>query len=248
MTTSTQHTSPSEERKVALVTGANKGIGFAIASSLGALGFVVAVGARDEVRRGEAVDRLRAAGVEVFGVELDVASDASVAQAAETIAHRTGRLDVLVNNAGIAGRGADGAQDPTTLDLDVFRSVLETNVLGAVRVTNAVLPLLAQAPSPRIVNMSSNMGSLALRTGPIMAAYAPSKSLLNSLTVQYARRFEATNIIINACCPGYVATDFTGHLPDRTPEEGAAVAVRLATLPDDGPRGGFFDDDGEVPW
>ncbi|WP_101524787.1 SDR family oxidoreductase [Nocardioides houyundeii] len=236
------------EPQVALVTGANKGIGFAIASGLGALGFVVAVGARDSARRGEAVGRLEAAGIEAFGVALDVTSDSSAAQAADIIAQRTGRLDVLVNNAGLAGRSDHGAQDPTTLDLDVLRTVLDTNVLGAVRVTNAVLPLLARAPSPRIVNVSSNMGSLALHTGPILAAYAPSKTLLNSLTVQYARRFEGTNIIINACCPGYVATDFTGHLPDRTPEEGAAIAVRLATLADDGPRGGFFDDGGEVPW
>jgi NAD(P)-dependent dehydrogenase (short-subunit alcohol dehydrogenase family) len=230
------------------VTGANKGIGFAIAAGLGALGFAVAVGARDEARRADAVERLEASGVEAFGVALDVTSDAGAAQAAETIARRTGRLDVLVNNAGIAGRGDGGAQDPITLDLDVLRTVLDTNALGAVRVTNAVLPLLAAAPSPRIVNVSSNMGSLALRAGPVMAAYAPSKTLLNSLTVQYARRFEGTNIVINACCPGFVATDFTGHVPDRTPGEGAAVALRLATLPDDGPRGGFFDDGGDVPW
>lgn len=234
--------------RVALVTGANKGIGFATAAGLGARGFVVAVGARDETRRAAAVERLRAAGVTAFGVALDVTSGTSAVRAAETIAERTGRLDVLVNNAGIAGRSGDGAQDPTSLDLEVLRTVLETNVFGAVRVTNAVLPLLSRAPSPRIVNVSSNMGSLALHTGPILAAYASSKTMLNSLTVQYARRFEGTNVIVNACCPGYVATDFTGHVPERTPEQGAAVVIRLATVPDDGPRGGFFDDHGEVPW
>lgn len=114
--------------------------------------------------------------------------------------------------------------------------------------TNALLPLLLRAPSPRIVNVSSNMGSLTLQTGPVMAAYAPSKSMLNSITVQYARRLADTQIIVNTCCPGYVATDFTGFAAPRTPEQGAAVAIRLATLPDDGPRGGFFDDDGVVPW
>jgi NAD(P)-dependent dehydrogenase (short-subunit alcohol dehydrogenase family) len=236
------------DTRTALVTGANKGIGFAIARGLGEIGFTVAVGARDEVRGEEAVERLRAAGVDAFAVALDVTSDDSAAAAAEAVERAAGRLDVLVNNAGIGGRTDGGAQDPTTLDLDVVRTVLETNVLGVVRVTNAVLPLLLRAPSPRIVNISSNMGSLALRTGPVMAAYAPSKSMLNSITVQYARRFAETPVIVNAACPGYVATDFTGFAAPRTPEQGAAIALRLATLPDDGPRGGFFDDGGVVPW
>lgn len=236
------------DNRVALVTGANKGIGFAIASGLGRAGFVVAVGARDDNRRTEAVERLKAAGGKAFGVALDVTSDESVQQAADDLAHRVSRLDVLVNNAGISGRIDDGAQDPTTLDIDTLRTVLDTNVFGVIRVTNALLPLLREAPSPRIVNVSSNMGSLALHTGPILAAYAPSKTMLNAITVQYARRFDDTNVIINACCPGYVATDFTGHAPDRTPDQGAAIAIRLATLPDNGPRGGFFDDDGQVPW
>ncbi|MEU4313225.1 SDR family oxidoreductase [Nocardia sp. NPDC024068] len=236
------------DTKIALVTGANKGIGFAIAQGLGALGFTVAVGARDEARRTEAVDRLRAAGSDAFGVALDVTSDESVAAAASTVEQTVGRLDVLVNNAGIGGRIDGGAQDPVTLDLDVVRTVLDTNVFGVVRVTNAMLPLLRRAAAPRIVNISSNMGSLTLRTGPILAAYAPSKSMLNSVTVQYARALAETNILVNAACPGYVATDFTGFNAPRTPEQGAAIALRLATLPDDGPRGGFFDDAGVVAW
>ncbi len=236
------------DRKTALVTGANKGIGFAVAQGLGAIGFTVAVGARDDVRRKEAVERLRAEGVDAFGVALDVTSDDSVAAAAETIERTAGRLDVLVNNAGISGRMDGGAQDPTTLDLDVVRTVLDTNVFGVVRVTNAMLPLLHRADAPRIVNVSSNMGSLTLQTGPILAAYAPSKTMLNGITTQYARRLADTKIIVNACCPGYVATDFTGYNAPRTPEQGAAIAIRLATLPDDGPRGGFFDDEGVVPW
>lgn len=236
------------DTKTALVTGANKGIGFAIAEGLGAIGFTVAVGARDDVRREEAVEKLRATGVAAFGVALDVTSDESVAAAAATVEQAAGRLDVLVNNAGIAGRTDGGAQDPTTLDLEVVCTVLDTNVFGVVRVTNAMLPLLRRAESPRVVNVSSNMGSLTLRTGPVMAAYAPSKSMLNSITVQYARRLSDTSVMVNACCPGYVATDFTGFSAPRTPEQGAAIAIRLATLPDDGPRGGFFDDEGVVPW
>lgn len=236
------------DTKTALVTGANKGIGFAIAQGLGAIGYTVGVGARDDARREEAVARLRGAGVDAFGVALDVTSDDSVAAAAASIEQTAGRLDALVNNAGIAGRIDDGTQDPTTLDLDVVRTVLETNVLGVVRVTNALLPLLSRAGSPRIVNVSSTMGSLTLQAGPVMAAYAPSKTMLNGITVQYARRLAETNVIVNACCPGYVATDFTGFNAPRTPEQGAAIAIRLATLPDDGPRGGFFDDEGVVPW
>ncbi|GAB2747446.1 SDR family oxidoreductase [Amycolatopsis magusensis] len=236
------------DTKTALVTGANKGIGFAIAQGLGAVGFTVAVGARDDTRRKEAVERLLAAGVDAFGVALDVTSGESVTAAAAHLEQTAGRLDVLVNNAGISGRMDGDAQDPTTLDLEVVRTVLDTNVFGVVRVTNAMLPLLRRAASPRIVNMSSNMGSLTLRTGPIMAAYAPSKSMLNSVTAQYARRLADTNVIVNAACPGYVATDFTGFNAPRTAEEGAAIAIRLATLPDDGPRGGFFDDEGVVPW
>lgn len=149
--------------KTALVTGANKGIGFAIAQGLGTLGFTVAVGARDDARRAEAVARLCATGTNAFGVALDVTSEDSAAAAAASIEKEAGRLDVLVNNAGISGRFEDGAQDPTTLDLDVLRTVLETNVFGVVRVTNAMLPLLSRAASPRIVNMSSNMGSLTLQ-------------------------------------------------------------------------------------
>ncbi|WP_349239801.1 SDR family oxidoreductase [Patulibacter sp. SYSU D01012] len=236
------------DTKTALVTGANKGIGLAIARGLGARGFRVAVGARDEDRRAAAVEGLRAEGVDAFGVALDVTDDASVAAAAQALEREAGRLDVLVNNAGIAGRTDGGAQDPTTLDLDVLRTVLDTNVLGVVRVTNAVLPLLLRAPAPRIVNLSSTMGSLGLQAGPILAAYAPSKTMLNGITTQYARRLADTPVVVNAACPGYVATDFTGHDGPRTPEEGAAVVLRLATLPDDGPRGGFFDDGGVVPW
>jgi NAD(P)-dependent dehydrogenase (short-subunit alcohol dehydrogenase family) len=239
---------PVKDTKIALVTGANQGIGFAIAQRLGALGFTVAVGARDEVRGKEAVERLRDTGVDAFGVALDVTSDDSVTTAATTIEQTTGRLDVLVNNAGIGGRTDGGAQDPTTLDLDVVRTVLDTNVFGVVRTTNALLPLLRRATSPRIVNVSSNMGSLTLQTGPVMAAYAPSKSMLNSITAQYARALANTNVIVIACCPGYVATGFTGFTGLRTPDQGAAIAIRLATLPDDGPRGGFFDDEGVVPW
>ncbi|MBN0044741.1 SDR family NAD(P)-dependent oxidoreductase [Streptomyces actuosus] len=243
------------ETKIALVTGANKGIGYEIANGLGTLGYRVGVGARDEARLRSAVEELRAAGVDAFGVPLDVTGDRSVADAAELIDRQAGRLDVLVNNAGISGETGPGwIQDPTALDLDMVRTVVETNVVGVIRVTNAMLPLLRRSASPRVVNVSSSVGSLTrqadpgIEIGPVMAAYAPSKSFLNAVTVQYARHLADTDILINAVCPGLVATDFNGFHGPRTPAQGAAVAVRLATLPDGGPTGSFFEDAGPVPW
>jgi NAD(P)-dependent dehydrogenase (short-subunit alcohol dehydrogenase family) len=197
------------------------------------------------------VEKLRAAGVDAFGVPLDVTDDASVAAAAGLVEERAGRLDVLVNNAGVTG---GRPQEPTTANLAAVRTAVETNVIGVIRVTNAMLPLLRRSASPRIVNMSSSVGSLALQTtpgaetGPIAVAYAPSKTFLNAVTVQYAKELHDTNILINAGCPGFCATDLNGFRGVRTPEQGAAIAIRLATLPDDGPTGGFFDDAGVVPW
>jgi NAD(P)-dependent dehydrogenase (short-subunit alcohol dehydrogenase family) len=236
---------------IALVTGANKGIGYEIAAGLGALGWTVGVGARDDERREAAVQKLRADGVDVFGVPLDVTDDDSVAAAARLIEDRAGRLDVLVNNAGVTG---PLPQEPTRVALATVRTAVETNVIGVIRVTNALLPLLRRSASPRIVNMSSTVGSLTLQTapgaqtGPISAAYAASKTFLNAVTIQYVKELADTNILINAGCPGFVATDLNGFRGTRTPEQGAAIAIRLATLPDDGPTGGYFDDNGVVPW
>ncbi|MFI5641121.1 SDR family NAD(P)-dependent oxidoreductase [Streptomyces goshikiensis] len=243
------------EKKIALVTGANKGIGFEIAAGLGALGYGVGVGARDRARREAAVEKLRAGGADAFGVPLDVTDDGSVAEAAELVERQAGRLDALVNNAGISGElGTGWAQDPTAADFGELRRVVETNVIGVMRVTNAMLPLLRRSAAPRVVNVSSSVGSLTRQTdpdvevGPVMAVYAPSKSFLNAVTVQYARQLADTDILVNAACPGLVATDFNGFHGPRTPAQGAAVAIRLATLADGGPSGAFFDDAGEIPW
>ena len=239
------------EQTIALVTGANKGIGYEIAAGLGARGWAVGVGARDDERREAAVEKLRAGGADVFRVPLDVTDDDSVAAAARLIEDRAGRLDVLVNNAGVTG---PPPQEPTRVAPATVRTAVETNVIGVIRVTNAMLPLLRRSASPRIVNMSSSVGSLTLQTtpgaetGPISAAYSASKTFLNAVTVQYAKELAGTNILINAGCPGYTATDLNGFRGTRTPERGAAIAIQLATLPDDGPTGGFFDDAGVVPW
>lgn len=238
-------------QRTALVTGANKGIGYEIAAGLGALGWRVGVGARDDDRREAAVAALRAGGADAFGVPLDVTDDASATAAAALVEERARGLDVLVNNAGITG---GVPQEPTTVDVATVRAVVETNVLGVIRVTNAVLPMLRRSASPRIVNMSSGVGSLTRQsadggdTGPIAVAYAPSKTFLNAVTVQYAKELRDTAILVNAACPGFVATDLNGFRGVRTPQQGAAIAVRLATLPDDGPSGGFFEDAGVVPW
>jgi NAD(P)-dependent dehydrogenase (short-subunit alcohol dehydrogenase family) len=238
------------EQTIVLVTGANKGIGYEIAAGLGALGWSVGVGVRDEQRREDAVAKLRAAGADAFGVPIDVTDDASVAAAAALIEERAGRLDVLVNNAGIAGAWPD---QPSAVTPENMRAVVETNVIGVVRVINTMLPLLRRSGHPRIVNQSSHVASLALQTTPDVdlggasGAYSPSKTFLNAVTIQYAKEFGDT-IKINNACPGYVATDLNAFQGTSTPAEGAKAAIRLATLPDDGPTGGLFDAAGTVPW
>ena len=199
------------------------------------------------------MQKLRGTGIDAFGVPLDVTDDASVAAAAALIEEHAGRLDVLVNNAGVTG---GMPQEPTQVSPQQVLTAVETNVIGVMRVINAMLPLLRRSSSPRIVNMSSGVGSLArqsattdqLSTGPISGAYSPSKTFLNAVTVQYAKELRDTNILINLACPGFVATDLNGFRGVRTPEQGAAIALRLATLPDDGPTGGYFEDAGVIPW
>lgn len=239
-----------ENTRTALVTGANKGIGYEIAAGLARLGFRVGVGARDAARRGEAVSKLQAEGLDVFGVPLDVTDDASVAAAAAQLEEQGG-LDVLVNNAAITGAMP---QEPSRVTAEQVLAVVDTNVVGVIRVTNAMLPLLRRARSPRIVNVSSTVGSLTLQTaqaeavGPISGAYSPTKTYLNALTIQYAKELAGTGILVNAGCPGYVATDLNDHQGFRTPEQGAAIFLELATLPDGGPTGTFRDDSGIQPW
>jgi NAD(P)-dependent dehydrogenase (short-subunit alcohol dehydrogenase family) len=190
----------------------------------------------------------------VYPIALDVTDPASVTAAAAYVQERFGRLDVLVNNAGITG-GRSG-QAPATADLDLVRNVLETNVFGVMRVTNAMLPLLLRSAAPRIVNMSSTVGSLAgmsdpdnaMAELPPSAGYPPSKTLLNAMTVQYAKELRKSGVLVNVACPGFCATDLNNHRGYRTAAQGAAIAVRLATLGPDGPSGGFFDDDGPVAW
>ncbi|MEV4538909.1 SDR family oxidoreductase [Asanoa sp. NPDC049518] len=229
--------------QIALITGANKGIGYATARALGELGMTVLVGARDEGRGAAAAKELTGAGLDARFVALDVTDEGSVAAAADLVTAEFGRLDVLVNNAGIVrADGATGAPSATTLP--TMREVFETNVYGVVSVTNAFLPLLRLAPAARIVNVSSEVGSISSMTdlaSPLFALtsvpYPSSKAALNMITAMYAKELRDTPIKVNAANPGYTATDFNSHHGFRTPEQAARVCAHLATLPADGPSG-----------
>jgi NAD(P)-dependent dehydrogenase (short-subunit alcohol dehydrogenase family) len=248
-------------QKVALVTGANKGIGRGTAEQLAALGMTVLIGARDPRRGEEAAAALRSAGGDAHALTLDVTDEGSVQEAARKVEERFDHLDVLINNAGITGSGQVSPQDaynqiPSSVDLDMVRAVFETNVFGVIAVTNALLPLLRRSPAPRIVNVSSHAASLTVTSDPdgalatllASAAYAPSKSALNALTVQYANELRKEGILVNAVAPGYVDTESNNHTGFLSVAQGAAVVVRVATLGADGPTAGFFGEEGSVPW
>jgi NAD(P)-dependent dehydrogenase (short-subunit alcohol dehydrogenase family) len=228
--------------QTALITGANKGIGFATARQLGALGWTVLAGARDETLGRQAEKELTGAGTDARFVHLDVTDEESVARAAAWIDAEYGHLDALINNAGIA-RG-DGTGAPSQTTLGTLRTVYETNVFGVVTVTNAMLPLLRRAPAARIVNVSSELGSITATTDPgspfypmASVPYPSSKTAVNMITTMYAKELRDTPIKVNAANPGYCATDLNGHNGFRTPDQGAEVSVHLATLPAGGPTG-----------
>lgn len=229
---------------ITLITGATKGLGYETARRLIEAGHLVYLGARDR-ERGTAAAR------DLGGrfLALDVLDDASVAAAAAMIEAEHGALDVLINNAGVAGGSVPAAE--TTAD-EVQR-VYATNVFGVVRVTQAFLPLLLRSSAPVLVNVSSGMGSLTVTTDPDRfestlkgLAYPSSKAALNMLTSQYAKNFPS--IRVNAVDPGYTATDLNGHRGTQTVQDGAQIIVSMATIGPDGPTGGFFDRNGTVPW
>ncbi|GAA1283479.1 short-chain dehydrogenase [Planotetraspora silvatica] len=231
---------------ITLITGGNKGLGRESARRLVALGHTVYIGARDARRGQAAADDLGAR-----FLLLDVTDDASVAAAAATLAGREGRLDVLVNNAGIF----EGMVKPEDVSIDTLRSIYDVNVFGVARVTQAFLPVLRASESPVIVNVGTSLGSFGVVTDPerpesayALPVYASSKAAVNMLTVQYAKGLP--ELRVNAVEPGFSATDLhgmTGH-GIQTVEQGAEVIVRAATIGADGPTGTFFDRAGSLPW
>lgn len=248
-----------QDKPVALITGANKGIGLQIAKDLAAHCFVVLVGSRN-LELGEKV--AKSVAVDARALQVDVTDQASVAAAAERIRNELGRLDVLVNNAGVSHTGQRGrslkeiAQSGrlSVALLDEVRAVWETNVFGVIAVTQAMLPLLREAPAGRIVNTASSGGSLTLNSDPtnphrsMFGTYSSSKAALNAITVAFAADLESAGIKVNSACPGFTATDLNNLQGTRTVEQAAREPVRLALIGSDGPTGTFSNEDGPLPW
>ena len=241
------------DKKIALITGANKGIGKEIGRQLGASGMTVLVGARDAARGKEAAEELKGGGADAYPIIVDVTDQVSIDAAAVQVERDYGRLDVLVNNAGIS---IDAFGSPASAtELDTIRRTYETNVFGVFSMIKAFLPLLRKSEAGRIVNISSGLGSLTENSdlngqyaGIKPLAYNSSKAALNMVTVIFAAELKDAGIKVNAADPGYTATDLNQHSGPRTVAQGAAIAIHLATLPENGPTGGYFDDNGVVPW
>jgi NAD(P)-dependent dehydrogenase (short-subunit alcohol dehydrogenase family) len=244
----------SEGKKIALVTGANKGIGFEIARQLGIQDIIILVGVRDLDRGEAAIQKLRAEKIDATVVHLDVTNQASIDATAAFIDQTYGRLDILVNNAAIAVQ--EWSTPPSQLSFEDLQKTFATNVFGVFAVTKAMLPLLRHSQAGRIVNVSSEMGSLSINSDadspiakfPPTLAYNASKTALNALTVFFAKELQGTLIKVNSVSPGYVATDLNGHSGYLTAEQGAKAPIAYATLPADGPTGGFFGVDGQIAW
>jgi len=244
--------------KFALVTGANKSIGFEVAEQLAQKGIYVYLGSRNLENGAEAVDKLKAKGLNnVEAIQLEVTDDESVKNARIEIGKKTKVLDILVNNAGIPGGRPQNALDAT---IDQFKKTYDVNVYGVVRVTQAFIDLLKESAEPRIVNVSSSQGSITLHSDPTYqyynykgAVYLSSKAALNMYTVVLAYELKNTNFKVNAVCPGFTNTDFNGHRGPGTVKDAGTRVVKYALIGNDGPTGKFFSEEnnpatGEIPW
>lgn len=243
---------PTTSKKVALITGANKGIGLEVARELGRKGCTVLAAARNPKLGREAEAKLKKEGLDGRFVELDVTRRATIEAAASLIEKDFAKLDILVNNAGIVDT-ADGP--PSTADLAAVERVFRTNFLGALSVAQIMLPLLRKSAAGRIVNVSSGLGSLAFNSDPkwinspwVLIGYCASKAAINMMTVQLANELRGTPIKVNSAAPGYTATDMNQNRGTQTVEEGSVEIVRLSLLPADGPSGGYFSSEGPKQW
>lgn len=241
-----------DTNKIALVSGANKGIGLEIARQLADAGVTVVMGARDIQAGQAAAKELADAGLAVEAIKIDLTIESTITAAADEISARHGRLDILVNNAGIVD-AEDGP--PTAASTAAVRRLMETNFLGTLAVTQAMMPLLRRSPAGRIVNLSTTLGSLSINGDPTspyyearLLGYNASKAALNMMTVQLAAELRDTQIAVNAVAPGYVRTDLTGGSGFMTPAEGARLPVEYALLGDDAVSGRFVEPQGAVPW
>lgn len=240
-------------KKTALITGANKSIGFETAKQLLQQGYKVFIGSRDAERGQKAVNELKAEGLDdVETIVLEVTNAASISHAAEELSGKIPHLDVLINNAGIPGTYP---QDGSNVTQENLKAVFDTNFFAVVAVTQGFLPLLKKSDAPCIVNVSSDLGSLGFNTDPEyrhyelkLAAYNASKAALNMYTVVLAYELRDTNFKINSVNPGYTATDFNNHTGYKTVEEAAAPIVKYAIIGENGPTGKFFSEFGETPW
>lgn len=230
--------------RVALVTGANRGIGLEVARQLATRGFTTILGARDGQKGEDAASSLKQGGLNVMPLQLDITEQQSIDAAKRLVEERFGKLDVLVNNAAIL---YDSWQRAEKAKLETVREAFETNTLGAWRMCQTFIPLLRKSEHARIVNVSSESGSLTLMGGGT-PAYSVSKAALNALTRMLADELRAAHILVNSVCPGWVATEMGGPDAPRSVEEGAASVMWAATLPDDGPTGGFFRDGEPLAW
>ena len=238
--------------KTVLITGANKGIGFETAKQLAQSGYFVYLGSRNKIKGLEALEKLKALGINnVDCIEIDVTNIDSIKSASKELEGKVKQLDVLINNAGIGG---GQAQNLSTGEIENLRKVFETNFFGAVQTTQQFIPLLKKSNEPRIVNVSSGLGSLTIHSSTqnpnyaIYDAYSCSKTALNAFTVLLAKEFRNTNFKINSVTPGYTATDLNHFQGTQTPEQAAKVIVKYATVDKDGPTGKFLKEDGEVDW
>ena len=247
--------------KVAFITGANKGLGLETARGLGELGIAVVIGSRDEANGRAAADKLRAEGIKnVEAVRFDVNRPEDHRAIARHLQERYGKLDILVNNAGVALDEADfgtpgGVDTTSTVTQEILHKTFETNFFAVVALTQALLPLIRKSPAGRIVNLSSILGSLTLHSDPKSDiygmkafAYDASKTALNAFTVHLAHELRDTPIKVNSAHPGWVKTDMGGSSAPMEVSEGGKTSVQLATLPDDGPTGGFSHLGEPLPW